>query len=68
MLGAAGAIIPEACNKFGANCGPEAVWFKVLAISSALEIFRFGSKFFVQIQGERTSESFIQILCNIVEW
>jgi hypothetical protein len=34
MLGAAGAVIPEACNKFGANCGPEAVWFKVLIISS----------------------------------
>ncbi|CAD5178054.1 unnamed protein product [Musa acuminata subsp. malaccensis] len=30
MLGAAGFIIPEAFNKFGANCGPEAVWFKVL--------------------------------------
>nr|CAD1842188.1 unnamed protein product [Ananas comosus var. bracteatus] len=28
MLGAAGFIIPEAFNKFGANCGPEAVWFK----------------------------------------
>ncbi|VAH93806.1 unnamed protein product [Triticum turgidum subsp. durum] len=26
MLGAAGFIIPEALNKFGANCGPEAVW------------------------------------------
>lgn len=30
MLGAAGFIIPEAFNKFGANCGPEAVWFKVV--------------------------------------
>uniref|UniRef100_A0A803KZE8 Chlorophyll a-b binding protein, chloroplastic n=1 Tax=Chenopodium quinoa TaxID=63459 RepID=A0A803KZE8_CHEQI len=30
MLGAAGCIIPEAFNKFGANCGPEAVWFKDL--------------------------------------
>lgn len=29
MLGAAGFIIPEAFNKFGASCGPEAVWFKV---------------------------------------
>eukprot|EP01018_Ginkgo_biloba_P003423 Gb_14933 [translate_table: standard] len=29
MLGAAGFIIPEAFNKFGAVCGPEAVWFKV---------------------------------------
>jgi light-harvesting complex II chlorophyll a/b binding protein 5 len=29
MLGAAGFIIPEALNKYGANCGPEAVWFKV---------------------------------------
>ncbi|MCI25375.1 chlorophyll a-b binding protein CP26 chloroplastic-like, partial [Trifolium medium] len=28
MLGAAGFIIPEAFNKYGANCGPEAVWFK----------------------------------------
>lgn len=35
MLGAAGAVIPEACNKFGANCGPEAVWFKVLKHFSA---------------------------------
>ena len=34
MLGAAGAVIPEACNKFGANCGPEAVWFKVLITTS----------------------------------
>ncbi|XP_047252264.1 chlorophyll a-b binding protein CP26, chloroplastic-like [Capsicum annuum] len=25
MLGAAGFIIPEAFNKFGANCGPEAI-------------------------------------------
>ncbi|CAL0301646.1 unnamed protein product [Lupinus luteus] len=30
MLGAAGLIIPEAFNKYGANCGPEAVWFKRL--------------------------------------
>uniref|UniRef100_A0A803M315 Chlorophyll a-b binding protein, chloroplastic n=1 Tax=Chenopodium quinoa TaxID=63459 RepID=A0A803M315_CHEQI len=30
MLGAAGCVIPEAFNKFGANCGPEAVWFKDL--------------------------------------
>ena len=30
MLGAAGFIIPEAFNKYGANCGPEAVWFKVI--------------------------------------
>lgn len=37
MLGAAGFIIPEAFNKFGANCGPEAVWFKVnLQFSSSL--------------------------------
>lgn len=28
MLGAAGFIIPEALNKYGAVCGPEAVWFK----------------------------------------
>nr|ACA66263.1 chloroplast chlorophyll a/b binding protein precursor [Phyllostachys edulis] len=32
MLGVAGFIIPEACNKFGANCGPEAVWFKTGAL------------------------------------
>jgi hypothetical protein len=44
MLGAAGAVIPEAC-KFGANCGPEAVWFKVLVISSAHRILKFGSMF-----------------------
>ncbi|MBF6271813.1 hypothetical protein IU460_29665, partial [Nocardia farcinica] len=25
-------IIPEAFNKFGANCGPEAVWFKTGAL------------------------------------
>ncbi|CAL9198937.1 unnamed protein product [Musa hybrid cultivar] len=31
-LGAAGLIIPEAFNKFGANCGPEAVWFKTGAL------------------------------------
>ncbi|KAL9263542.1 Chlorophyll a-b binding protein CP26, chloroplastic-like protein, partial [Drosera capensis] len=29
MFGAAGFIIPVAFNKYGANCGPEAVWFKV---------------------------------------
>jgi len=28
-LGAAGFVLPEAFNKFGAVCGPEAVWFKV---------------------------------------
>eukprot|EP00897_Mesotaenium_endlicherianum_P004460 jgi/Mesen1/4041/ME000213S03070 len=28
MLGAAGFILPEAFNKFGAVCGPEAVWFR----------------------------------------
>jgi hypothetical protein len=38
MLGAAGAVIPEACNKFGANCGPEAVWFKVLHVIPDLRI------------------------------
>ena len=32
MLGAAGCIIPEAFNKFGASCGPEAVWFKTGAL------------------------------------
>nr|ABK23158.1 unknown [Picea sitchensis] len=32
MLGAAGFIIPEAFNKFGAYCGPEAVWFKTGAL------------------------------------
>ncbi|CAL9179363.1 unnamed protein product [Musa hybrid cultivar] len=32
MLGAAGFIIPEAFNKFGANFGPEAVWFKTGAL------------------------------------
>ncbi len=29
MLGAAGFILPEAFNKYGAICGPEAVWWKV---------------------------------------
>jgi light-harvesting complex II chlorophyll a/b binding protein 5 len=29
MLGAAGFVLPEAFNKFGAVCGPEAVWWKV---------------------------------------
>ncbi|KAL3687143.1 hypothetical protein R1sor_013452 [Riccia sorocarpa] len=28
MLGAAGFILPEAFNKYGAICGPEAVWFR----------------------------------------
>ncbi|KAJ8763923.1 hypothetical protein K2173_003705 [Erythroxylum novogranatense] len=32
MLEAAGIFIPEALNKFGANCGPEAVWFKTGAL------------------------------------
>ncbi|CAN6475364.1 unnamed protein product [Victoria cruziana] len=32
MLGAAGFVIPEAFNKFGAACGPEAVWFKTGAL------------------------------------
>lgn len=32
MLGAAGFIIPEAFNRFGAYCGPEAVWFKTGAL------------------------------------
>ena len=34
MLGAAGFIIPEAFNKYGANCGPEAVWFKVFVLAT----------------------------------
>jgi hypothetical protein len=29
MLGAAGFVLPEAFNRSGAICGPEAVWFKV---------------------------------------
>ena len=33
MLGAAGFVLPEAFNKFGAVCGPEAVWWKVCATS-----------------------------------
>lgn len=32
MLGAAGFVLPEAFNKFGATCGPEAVWFKTGAL------------------------------------
>eukprot|EP00250_Pteridium_aquilinum_P012956 c21045_g1_i1 orf=240-1088(+) len=32
MLGAAGFVIPEAFNKYGAACGPEAVWFKTGAL------------------------------------
>lgn len=28
MLGAASFVLREAFNKFGATCGPEAVWFK----------------------------------------
>ncbi|XP_073294635.1 chlorophyll a-b binding protein CP26, chloroplastic [Primulina huaijiensis] len=32
MLGAAGFVIPEAFNKYGAYCGPEAVWFKTGAL------------------------------------
>lgn len=29
MLGAAGIVIPEAFNRSGLPCGPEAVWWKV---------------------------------------
>jgi light-harvesting complex II chlorophyll a/b binding protein 5 len=32
MLGAAGFVLPEAFNKFGAVCGPEAVWWKTGAL------------------------------------
>ncbi|KAH7280454.1 hypothetical protein KP509_37G068400, partial [Ceratopteris richardii] len=32
MLGAAGFVLPEAFNKYGAVCGPEAVWFKTGAL------------------------------------
>jgi light-harvesting complex II chlorophyll a/b binding protein 5 len=32
MLGAAGFILPEAFNKYGAVCGPEAVWWKTGAL------------------------------------
>jgi light-harvesting complex II chlorophyll a/b binding protein 5 len=39
MLGAAGFIIPEALNKYGANCGPEAVWFKVRNLLNAGQQF-----------------------------
>ncbi|MCO5588902.1 hypothetical protein L7F22_042863 [Adiantum nelumboides] len=42
MLGAAGFVLPEAFNKFGATCGPEAVWFKTGALlldGGSLEYF-----------------------------
>ncbi|CAM6034810.1 unnamed protein product [Sphagnum compactum] len=32
MLGAAGFVLPEAFNRSGAVCGPEAVWFKTGAL------------------------------------
>jgi light-harvesting complex II chlorophyll a/b binding protein 5 len=32
MLGAAGFVLPEAFNRSGAICGPEAVWFKTGAL------------------------------------
>ncbi|MCO5568981.1 hypothetical protein L7F22_022686 [Adiantum nelumboides] len=32
MLGALGFVIREAFNKYGASCGPEAVWFKTGAL------------------------------------
>ena len=38
MLGSLGFVFPEALNKFGANCGPEAVWFKVRKIYSVWEM------------------------------
>ncbi|KAI5062230.1 hypothetical protein GOP47_0023245 [Adiantum capillus-veneris] len=42
MLGAAGFVLPEAFNKYGAICGPEAVWFKTGALlldGGSLEYF-----------------------------
>ncbi|KAH7432293.1 hypothetical protein KP509_07G016900 [Ceratopteris richardii] len=42
MLGAAGFVLPEAFNKYGAVCGPEAVWFKTGALlldGGSLEYF-----------------------------
>lgn len=51
MLGAAGFIIPEAFNKFGANCGPEAVWFKVhklfILILSNPNLYQWITPFFL---------------------
>ncbi|KAH1072428.1 hypothetical protein J1N35_024756 [Gossypium stocksii] len=38
-----GFIIPKAFNKFGANCGPEAIWFKTEALlldGNTLNYFR----------------------------
>jgi len=46
MLGAAGFIIPEAFNKYGANCGPEAVWFKVCKLYSNCHYFKFNNTLF----------------------
>lgn len=44
MLGAAGCIIPEAFNKYGAACGPEAVWFKVRITQIFLELMKIEKK------------------------
>jgi hypothetical protein len=41
MLGAAGFVLPEAFNKFGAVCGPEAVWWKVCRTLSQYCLLRF---------------------------
>ncbi len=38
MLGAAGFVLPEAFNRSGAICGPEAVWFKVKVCLFLLDV------------------------------
>ncbi|CAL0310880.1 unnamed protein product [Lupinus luteus] len=59
MLGAAGLIIPEAFNKYGANCGPEAVWFKVLSLHET--IASYGSIYYIG-----TAVQVVLILLGIV--
>jgi hypothetical protein len=51
MLGAAGFVLPEAFNRSGAVCGPEAVWFKVKVhlFLSDVTLSLYVQKFVVEI-------------------
>ena len=59
MLGAAGFIIPEAFNKYGANCGPEAVWFKVCKLYNNFHCVKFtNTLFFYDTQQMKFNRSY----------